>query len=351
MAEELITKYVIGLGLALLCCAGLIGIRLFERRKRHWAHSVPVYIAEFAVLCALVLVLKAYSLMLLADFELSFIKPATVELIAVIVIGIIAMRQLFKLINRLERRQIEKGNDPTSAKVISRTLKTVVFVFLVLMFGDRLGFSLSGLLAFGGIGGIAIGLAGKDILSNFFSGVMLYFDRPFGIGDWIRSPDRNIEGSVVEVGWRITKIRTFDNRPLYVPNSLFASISVENPGRMANRRITATIGLRYDDANKLAAVVTDIRAMIEQHPEIDTSDSILVYFDTFADSSLNIMVYCFTRTTVWAQWLAAKQDIFLKIIEIVKRHEADFAYPTQRLYMDGGVNGGGQQPRSESTGG
>lgn len=335
MTEALITKYVVGALLALLCVVAFMGIRLFARRRRRWAHSIPVHIAEFAVLCALVLVLKSYALMLIEDFEPSFIKPGTVELIAVLAIGIIAMRQLFMLISRLERRQVDKGSDPTSAKVISRTLKTAVFVFLVLMFGDRLGFSLSGLLAFGGIGGIAIGLAGKDILSNFFSGVMLYFDRPFGIGDWIRSPDRNIEGSVVEVGWRITKIRTFDNRPLYVPNSLFASISVENPGRMVNRRITATIGLRYDDADKIAVVVQDIRTMIEQHPEIDTSDSILVYFDTFADSSLNIMVYCFTRTTVWAQWLAAKQDIFLKIIEIVKRHDADFAYPTQRLFMEG----------------
>lgn len=72
--------------------------------------------------------------------------------------------------------------------------------------------SLSGLLTFGGIGGIAVGMAGKDVLSNFFSGIMLYFDRPFSIGDWIRSPDRNIEGTVAEIGWRITRINTFDHR-------------------------------------------------------------------------------------------------------------------------------------------
>lgn len=95
---------------------------------------------------------------------------------------------------------------------------------------------------------------------------MLYFDRPFSIGDWIRSPDRNIEGTVAEIGWRITKITTFDNRPLYVPNSLFSSISVENPGRMTNRRITTTIGLRYEDAAKVGVIVEAVREMLKNHP-------------------------------------------------------------------------------------
>lgn len=94
---------------------------------------------------------------------------------------------------------------------------------------------------------------------------MLYFDRPFSIGDWIRSPDRNIEGTVAEIGWRITKITTFDNRPLYVPNSLFSSISVENPGRMTNRRITTTIGLRYEDAAKVGVIVEAVREMLKNH--------------------------------------------------------------------------------------
>lgn len=205
---------------------------------------------------------------------------------------------------------------------------------MVLLFGEHFGMSLSGLMAFGGIGGIAIGMAGKDILSNFFSGIMLYFDRPFNIGDWVSSPDRNIEGTVVEIGWRITKIITFDHRPLYIPNSLFSSISVENPGRMTNRRIKTSLGLRYEDADKIGAIVSDIRTMLQQEPSIDTGQTLLVYFDEFADSSLNIMVYCFTKTTVWAEWLAAQQEVYLKIIAIVKQHGADFAYPTQTLYME-----------------
>ncbi|EUC95421.1 MscS family inner membrane protein YnaI [Providencia alcalifaciens PAL-2] len=269
-----------------------------------------------------------------SDFDLTFISTSLINLIAISVIALIITRKFFQLVNRLEKKQIKKGSDPTSARIIARVFKTAVIVIIILLFGEHFGMSLSGLMAFGGIGGIAIGMAGKDILSNFFSGIMLYFDRPFNIGDWVSSPDRNIEGTVVEIGWRITKIVTFDHRPLYIPNSLFSSISVENPGRMTNRRIKTEIGLRYEDADKISAIVDDIRTMLKQDENIDTGQTILVYFDAFADSSLNIMVYCFTKTTVWAEWLDAQQAVYLKIIEIVKSHNADFAYPSQTLYVE-----------------
>ncbi|MGL4417306.1 MAG: mechanosensitive ion channel family protein, partial [Plesiomonas shigelloides] len=183
-------------------------------------------------------------------------------------------------------------------------------------------------------GGIAIGLAGKDIISNFFSGIMLYFDRPFNVGDWIRSPDRNIEGTVAEIGWRLTKINTFDHRPLYVPNSVFSSISVENPGRMTNRRIKTEIGLRYEDAKLVRVIVDDIRTMLQNNPDIDTTQTLLVYMNEFADSSINIMVYCFTKTTVWADWLKVQQDVYLDIIDIVHARGADMAFPSQTLYLE-----------------
>ncbi len=213
-------------------------------------------------------------------------------------------------------------------------LKITIIVAIVLLYGEHFGMSLSGLLTFGGIGGIAVGMAGKDVLSNFFSGIMLYFDRPFSIGDWIRSPDRNIEGTVAEIGWRITRINTFDHRPLYVPNSVFSSISVENPGRMTNRRIKTVIGLRYEDADKIGLIVDAIRNMLQAHSDIDQKQTLLVYFNEFADSSLNIMVYCFTKTTVWQEWLAVQQDVYLKIIAIVQENGADFAFPSQTLYID-----------------
>lgn len=252
----------------------------------------------------------------------------------VILLSAITIKYVFALISQIEASLIAKGNDITTSKAISRLLKSITVLILILMAGQHFGLSVSGLMTFGGVGGIAIGLAGKDIISNFFSGIMLYFDRPFNVGDWIRSPDRNIEGTVAEIGWRLTKINTFDHRPLYVPNSVFSSISVENPGRMTNRRIKTEIGLRYEDAKLVRVIVDDIRTMLQNNPDIDTSQTLLVYMNEFADSSINILVYCFTKTTVWAEWLKVQQDVYLDIIDIVHAHGADMAFPSQTLYLE-----------------
>lgn len=334
MIEALLEKYAIGMTIIAVCLALYLFFEVLHKRHKHKRKSILVHGIQTMVLCVMVLVAAQSIDMATSDFDLTFISTSLINLIAISVIALIITRKFFQLVNRLEKKQIKKGSDPTSARIIARVFKTAVIVIIILLFGEHFGMSLSGLMAFGGIGGIAIGMAGKDILSNFFSGIMLYFDRPFNIGDWVSSPDRNIEGTVVEIGWRITKIVTFDHRPLYIPNSLFSSISVENSGRMTNRRIKTEIGLRYEDADKISAIVDDIRTMLKQDENIDTGQTILVYFDAFADSSLNIMVYCFTKTTVWAEWLDAQQAVYLKIIEIVKSHNADFAYPSQTLYVE-----------------
>ncbi len=144
----------------------------------------------------------------------------------------------------------EKDIDITTVDAIAKLVRISIMITAALVVLQTMGYSISGVLAFGGIGGIAIGFAAKDLLANFFGGFMIYMDRPFAVGDWIRSPDRDIEGTVESIGWRLTRIRTFDKRPLYIPNSTFTSIAVENPSRMTHRRIYETIGIRYDDADK-----------------------------------------------------------------------------------------------------
>lgn len=165
---------------------------------------------------------------------------------------------LLRLIKRTEENIIQKhiideqAVDRTTVNVAAKLLRMSLVITAALVTMQTLGFSISGILAFGGIGGIAIGFAAKDLLANFFGGLMIYLDRPFAVGDWIRSPDREIEGTVEEIGWRQTTIRTFDKRPLYVPNSTFANVAVENPSRMSHRRIYETIGIRYEDVTKWA---------------------------------------------------------------------------------------------------
>lgn len=328
------TEYWIAAGIIVLLSTIALAIWFMMRRERVWSSSIMAHIIYMLSLFGVILTLRQVVLMLFHTYKINSITPDMINTAATALIAVLTLQQLFQLINRLARAQIHKGSDPTSARMVSRILKLSLFMILVLMFGEHFGIGLSGLLAFGGIGGIAIGVAGKDMLSNLFSGVMLYFDRPFNIGDWICSPDRQIEGIVVEIGWRITKIITFDNRPLYVPNSVFSTISVENPGRMTNRRISTTVGLRYEDAGKAAVIIADIRKMLKTNPSIDQSQDLLVYFNAFADSSLNIMVYCFTKTTHWAEWLDAQQNVYLQLIEIVQAHEADFAYPTQTVMIN-----------------
>ncbi|MEF1299785.1 mechanosensitive ion channel family protein, partial [Vibrio parahaemolyticus] len=184
----------------------------------------------------------------------------------------------------------------------------------VLTIMQAFGLSLSGLLTFGGVGGLIVGLAAKDLLSNFFGGLMIYFDRPFKVGDWIRSPDRQIEGTVERIGWRMTSIRTFDKRPLYVPNSVFSNIVVENPSRMLNRRIYEVVGLRYDDADKVPEIITAVREMLKNHKDIDTRQTLIVNFDTFGPSSLNFFIYTFTKTVNWVRYHEVKQDVLLKVV-------------------------------------
>lgn len=223
--------------------------------------------------------------------------------------------------------------DPTTVMAIGRLVRTAIIITAALVAMQSLGYSVSGVLAFGGIGGIAVGFAAKDMLANFFGGLMVYLDRPFVVGDWIRSPDQNIEGTVENIGWRQTRIRTFDQRPLYVPNATFAQISVENPSRMLNRRIYETIGLRYDDARQLDAVVSEVRSYLEKHEDIDHNRTLIVNFNSFGPSSLDFFIYAFTETTAWVKYHEIKQRVLLDILGIIHKHEADVAYPTSTIKL------------------
>jgi MscS family membrane protein len=224
--------------------------------------------------------------------------------------------------------------DQTTATAVGKLLRASVMITGVLMVLQGLGFSVSGVLAFGGIGGIAIGFAARDLLANFFGALMIFLDRPFSVGDWIRSPDREIEGTVEEIGWRLTRIRTFDQRPLYIPNAVFTSLAVENPSRMHNRRIYETIGVRYADVVSLKAIVADVEAMLRAHSDIDQERTLMVNFVEFGPSSLDFFVYTFTKTIVWADFHAIKQDVLFQIADIIDGHGAEVAFPTQTLHIE-----------------
>jgi MscS family membrane protein len=228
----------------------------------------------------------------------------------------------------------ESKIDKTTVRALGRVVRITLVVTSSLVALDTLGFNIAGLMAAGGIGGLAIGLAAKDMLANFFGGVTVFIDRPFGIGDWILLKGQGIEGVVEEIGWRQTTIRKFDKRPVYVPNAVFTTASVENPSRMTNRRISETIGLRYKDIGQMGAITDEVRDMLTQHPEIDEKQTLMVNFNSFNQSSVDFFIYCMTHTVNWQKYHEVKQDVLLKITGIIQSHDAAIAFPTRTLELD-----------------
>ena len=245
---------------------------------------------------------------------------------------------VIRLVQRLEQNlkvvaRKDDRLDEVTVEAFAKIIKLLAFIITILFFLNAFGVSLTGLLAFGGVGGIAIGFAAKDLLGNVFGGLMLYLDKPFTVGEWIRSSDKEIEGTVEKIGWRMTVVRTFDKRPLYIPNGIFANIAIENPSRMTNRRIKENMGIRYADVHKMQDIIVDVKKMLREHREIDNNQTLIVNFNGFGASSLDFFIYTFTKTTNWVRFHEVKQDVLLKVSQVVESHGAEMAFPTRTLHI------------------
>ena len=319
----------------------------FKKTDRIWDNALLNSIRHPATL--FIWILGVSLLMTIFGFDTA--REAR-EVGAIIAIAWALLRFVDQMSNNIvEHKNLEgKPLDRTTADAITQLLKVSVLITAALVLLQTLGVNISAILAFGGIGGIAVGFAAKDMLANFFGAMMIYFDRPFAIGDWVRSPDRNIEGTVEKIGWRLTIIRTFDKRPIYVPNALFSTVVLENPSRMFNRRIFETIGLRYADMAVLPKIIEDVKAMLQSHPEIDQDQTLIVNFNSFGDSSLEFFVYTFTRTVKWNEFHEVKQDVLFKISDIIASHGAEVAFPTRTLHMPDLLEGAAlpQPPTSQA---
>ncbi|MEA1956108.1 MAG: mechanosensitive ion channel family protein [Campylobacterota bacterium] len=236
--------------------------------------------------------------------------------------------------------------------------------FMLIIFGLLLslyfaGVDLTAVLSGLGIGGFAVALAAKDSLANFFGTLSILFSDTFSQGDWIVVD--GVEGTVVEIGLRATKIRTFDNAMITVPNQTLANGEIKNWNkRVLGRRIKMSLGIKYDSkSDDIYNAVKDIKTMLLNHTDIATQDSqhndayhshsaklisvddaqgvkrtLLVFLDEFSDSSINILVYCFSKTVNWDEWLAVKEDVMYKIMQIFEKNNLEFAFPSLSLYHE-----------------
>jgi MscS family membrane protein len=242
---------------------------------------------------------------------------------------------ILRLISSIEKVMLEREAkvDKDSIRLFTRLIK-IAFVFVfVLGFAQYFGYSVSSILTLGGVGGIVIGFAAKDMLANVFGGLMIQMDKPFSTGDWIRTTDKSIEGVVEKIGWRMTRIRTFNKNPVYVPNGIFATIPIETPSRMTNRQIHAIIGIRYDDIAQMQSIIEKVEKLLADHEHIDHEEPCRVYFDLFNASSLDFVIWAFSSVTDSSEFKKIKGKLLLDVADIIANHGAEIAYPTQTLHI------------------
>jgi len=272
----------------------------------------------------------------------------------------------YKIVNTVAKIKLSTGiseqgsikNDLVNVgiKIINFTILLMGLLIMLFYAGVNLTAVLSGL----GIGGFAVAFAAKDTISNFFGTLSILFSDVFSQGDWIEIDGH--QGVVVEIGLRVTTIRTFDNALIAIPNGTFASKDVKNwDKRILGRRIKMHIGVKYDSKSKdIKSAIEEIRVMLDKHPSIATKatkyshhnerthtaklvskddlegvkNNLLVYLDEFSDSSINILVYCFSKSVKWAEWLETKEDVMHKIMAILETNNLEFAFPSLSIYTE-----------------
>jgi len=254
--------------------------------------------------------------------------------VALIVVGSWALSRSVSLATHFLTKLTAKTQSPLDDRLVpfvDRVLRVAIVIVAGLMVLQESGVQIAGILAGLGIGGLAVALAAKDTLANVFGTITIVADYPFDIGDWIKTKD--VEGTVEDIGFRSTQVRTFGNSLVSVPNAKLAGSAIENFSRMFKRRISFRIGVTYETTpDQMREALARVRDVLRNHEDI-RQDFWLVYFTDFAGSALEIMVYCFTNTTVWAEFLAVRESLNLQLMQTLGEIGVEFAFPSRAVYM------------------
>ncbi|WP_419902686.1 mechanosensitive ion channel family protein [Kiloniella sp.] len=219
---------------------------------------------------------------------------------------------------------------------IIKALKICVVLLGIASILELWGINVGAIIAGLGLFGVAVALGAQDLFKNLIAGILIIAEKRFSRGDWV-SIEGVVEGTVEDIGFRSTRIRRFDKAPVYVPNAKLADNAVINFSKMTNRRIYWNIGLEYDTTSaQLRQIVKEIKEHLYSNPEFETDDAratTLVNIDSFNSSSIDIMIYCFTKTTNWGTWMNIKENFALTLKEIVENNGTGFAFPTSTLHV------------------
>lgn len=219
---------------------------------------------------------------------------------------------------------------------LSRAARFVIIALALVIVAQEWDYEVNGFIAGLGLGGLAFALAAQDMLSNIFGGIIIVMEKPFSIGDWIATP--SVEGIVEDISFRSTKIKAFTRSVVTIPNSTLANEPITNYSRMDKWRITFHLKVVYSTPiDKMEKCSNRIRAMLAAHPEIE-QETIIVNWEHFADSSLDMFLYFFMKTKVFREHHRIKEDIILKILAILKEEEVSIAIPSRSIYLENEAN-------------
>ncbi|MBU0632035.1 mechanosensitive ion channel family protein [bacterium] len=211
-------------------------------------------------------------------------------------------------------------------------VKIIIGIVSIIFFLDLWGYNVNGLVASLGLVGMAVALAAQDTTKNIFGALMIFADTPFKVGDWIQTPQT--EGFIEEIGMRSTKVRTFEDALVSVPNGIVANASIINWSAMTKRRIKFYLSLTYSTTPaQMKNILKEMRELLQNDPDIDQK-TIFVNFTDYNSSSLDVFCYFFTKSTVWGEYLSVKERINLEFMQIVHNNGASFAFPSQSIYIE-----------------
>jgi len=313
--------------------------KYFDRNNKRWqaaffyAINMPIntFVWFFAAACTLYIVDQRF------DTPIGFEQFSTVvDIATILALTWFFFRFKTEYLKRASQKskQSEAAFDAATLDLIDK-MATVVLVFIsMIALLQATGNGVATLLTLGGIGAAAVGFASKEFIANFFGGFVIYLTKPFKLGDVVNIPQRNLQGVIEEIGWYMTTLRDFEKQPVFIPNSTFSQVYIVTPSGRSHRLINETIGIRYRDRGVLIDIIKDIELFLKDHPCLDHRLRQTVSFASYGESSLNISVFSYTKSVDIAEFSALKQDILIKLGDIVSRHGADFPFTTYTLDIE-----------------
>ncbi len=227
------------------------------------------------------------------------------------------------------KRHLEGHYDIGRVYAFSKLISIFIVMVTGILLMEITDQNIKTIIAFGGISGLAFAFASQEIIANFFWGIMLYINQPFGVGDDILLPDSNIEGTVEYIGWYQTRIRSQDKRPIYIPNTLISKVFVINSSRMTHRRLNIQLSIRHEDLSKAPAIIEGIEEYLLAHPAIDSSQDSLVNISAVSLYSTDISIKALSNYTGEREFLRLRDEVIVKAVSLIHEHKAQLALPVQ----------------------